>query len=132
MDRQAIGVHHRINLAGQAASRASYGVSSIPSDSGTVLVRAHAGGIDHLHGCVVGPGKSAHYLGPDARASPTKENDCSRSCTDRSCLAGRGHGAPDRNTQKIPLRTRRSFTRGTRGLFGSIGLIAAHSLSVIS
>ena len=34
--------------------------------------------------------------------------------------AGRSRqGAPDRRTQKMPLRTRRSFTRGTpRGLFG--------------
>src|SRR3954452_12088464 len=31
----------------------------------------------------------------------------------------------------MPLRTRRSFTRGTpRGLLGSIGLMAAHSSSV--
>ncbi len=38
------------------------------------------------------------------------------------------NGDPDRNTQKMPLRTRRSFTRGTpRGLFGSIGLMEAHS-----
>jgi hypothetical protein len=30
--------------------------------------------------------------------------------------------------QKMRLRTRRSFTRGTpRGLFGSIGLMATHS-----
>src|SRR5262249_43966867 len=43
------------------------------------------------------------------------------------------HGAPDRKTQKMPLRTRRSFTRGTpRGLFGNIGLMAAHSPSVSS
>src|SRR5215475_9934846 len=42
-------------------------------------------------------------------------------------------GAPDRKTQKIPLRTRRSFTRGTpRGLFGSIGLLAVHSQSASS
>jgi hypothetical protein len=41
------------------------------------------------------------------------------------------HGAPDRNTQKMPLRTRRSFTLGTPlGLFGSIGLMAVHSWSV--
>src|SRR5262245_50848724 len=33
----------------------------------------------------------------------------------------------------MPLRTRRSFTRGTpRGLLGSIGLMAAHSWSVSS
>jgi hypothetical protein len=37
------------------------------------------------------------------------------------------------HTQKMPLRTRRSFTRGTpRGLFGSIGLIAIHSSSASS
>ena len=33
-----------------------------------------------------------------------------------------------RQTQKMPLSTRRSFTRRTpRGLLGSIGLIAVHS-----
>jgi len=47
--------------------------------------------------------------------------------------ADRATGAPDRKTQKMPFRTRRSFTRGTpRGLFGSIGLMAAHSWSVNS
>jgi hypothetical protein len=41
--------------------------------------------------------------------------------------------AVSRNTQKMPLRTRRSFTRATpRGLFGSIDLMAAHSWSVSS
>lgn len=34
----------------------------------------------------------------------------------------------ERKTQKMPLRTRRSFTRGTpRGLLGSMGLMAIHS-----
>jgi hypothetical protein len=38
------------------------------------------------------------------------------------------HGAPERRTQKMPLSTRRSFTRRTpRGLLGSIGLMAVHS-----
>jgi hypothetical protein len=42
-------------------------------------------------------------------------------------------GAQDRKIQKMPFRTRRSFTRGTpHGLFGSIGLIAAHASSVSS
>jgi hypothetical protein len=42
-------------------------------------------------------------------------------------------GAPERKTQKMPSRTRRSLTRGTpRGLFGSMGLIADHSFSVNS
>src|SRR5262249_5948966 len=49
-------------------------------------------------------------------------------------LLGRSrHGAPDRKTQKMPLRTLRSSTRGTpRGLFGSNGLMANHSQSVSS
>jgi hypothetical protein len=41
---------------------------------------------------------------------------------------GLRNGAPDRKTQKMPFSTRRSFTSGTpRGLFGSNGLMAAHS-----
>ena len=37
------------------------------------------------------------------------------------------HGAPDRSTQHMPLRTRRSSTRGTpRALFGNIGLMERH------
>jgi hypothetical protein len=53
-------------------------------------------------------------------------------CRPNSCDRSR-HGAPDRKTQRMPLRTRRSFTRGTpRGLFGNIGLMAAHSWSVSS
>jgi len=59
----------------------------------------------------------------DARRQALKQPQCGRS----------RQGAPDRKTQKMPFRTRRSFTRGTpRGLFGSIGLMAAHSWSVSS
>jgi hypothetical protein len=40
---------------------------------------------------------------------------------------------PDRKTQKMPLRTRRSSTRGMpRGLFGSIGLMTLQSWSLSS
>src|SRR5687767_3175358 len=39
-----------------------------------------------------------------------------------SRITRRENGAPDRKTQKMPFRTRRSFTRGTpRGLLGNIG-----------
>jgi hypothetical protein len=39
-------------------------------------------------------------------------------------------GAPVRNRQKIPFKTRRSSTRGTpRGLFGNNGSITDHSKS---
>jgi hypothetical protein len=91
-----------------------------------MLMNAHDGCVDHLHGGVVGLGERAHNPRPDTRASPANE----------TVVAGRirtevvRHGAPDRKTQKMPLRTRRSFTRGTpRGLLGSIGLMAVHSSS---
>lgn len=45
-----------------------------------------------------------------------------------SNISGRSRqGAPERKTQKMPLRARRSLTRGApRSLFGSMGLMAIH------
>src|SRR6516165_3396566 len=59
----------------------------------------------------------------------TASNEGVRHLREVHGTAGRSRqGAPDRKTQKMPLRTLRSFTRGTpRGLFGSIGLMAVHS-----
>jgi hypothetical protein len=46
-------------------------------------------------------------------------------------MGGRSRqGAPDRNTLKMPLRTRRASTRGMpRGLVGSIARMTLHSWS---
>jgi hypothetical protein len=52
-DRPAIGIDYRMNLAGQRASRPSHGLSSIPSDAGTVLMHADNGRVDHLQGDVM-------------------------------------------------------------------------------
>jgi hypothetical protein len=41
MDRQAIGVHDRVNLAGQAPSRATHILMIVVRDTGPVLVHAH-------------------------------------------------------------------------------------------
>lgn len=50
MDRQAVGVHHRVHLAGQPhPSRATHVFVFVVPDTGSVLVYAHDGGIDHLH-----------------------------------------------------------------------------------
>src|SRR5262245_12046463 len=88
--------------------------------------------VDHLHGGIMGAGECAHDLGPHAHSSPANEPIVAGRV--RTEVVGRSrHGAPDRKTQKMPLRTRRSFTRGTpRGLFGSISLMATHSSSVSS
>jgi hypothetical protein len=42
MDRQAIGVHHRVNLARQASSRAPHILVIVVRDTGAMLVHAHA------------------------------------------------------------------------------------------
>jgi 3-oxoacyl-[acyl-carrier-protein] synthase III len=65
----------------------------------------------------------------------TGRTGCSRWCVGDSKPADRAmrHGAPERRTQKMPLSTRRSFTRRTpRDLFGSNGLMVAHSESLSS
>jgi hypothetical protein len=49
MDRQAIGVHHRVNLARQASSRAPHILVIVVRDTGAMLVHAHDRSIDHLH-----------------------------------------------------------------------------------
>jgi hypothetical protein len=78
-------------------------------------MNAHNRVVDHLDGSIMSTRKRFHDPAPDAGPTPANE-------------AGSRHGAPDRNIQKMPLMTRRSFKRGTpRGLFGSIELMAAHS-----
>jgi hypothetical protein len=73
-----------------------------------------------------------HDLGPNARPPPANEAIIPGGI--RAELLGRSRrGAPDRKTQRMPLRTLRSFTRGTpRGLLGSMGLMAVHSSWVSS
>ena len=74
---------------------------------------ADNGGVDHLDSGIVGSSKCVYDAAPDTSPPPTDE--------------------AERKTQKMPLRIRRSFTRGTpRGLFGNIGLMAAHSQSASS
>jgi hypothetical protein len=88
-------------------------------------MHANDGCVDHLHCSIMGVSKSSHDVGPDAGEGSDvvyRPNLSGRSC----------HGVPDRKTQNMPLRTRRSFTRarGTpRGLSGSIDLMADHSSS---
>lgn len=49
MDRQAIGVHDSVNFARQPPSRATPILVIVVRDTGSVLVHAHDGSIDHLH-----------------------------------------------------------------------------------
>ena len=74
MDRQAIGIHHCVNLARQAPSRATHILVIVVCDAGSVLVHAHDGGIDHLHGRVMTGGQGIHDPVPYASLPPTNES----------------------------------------------------------
>src|SRR4051812_33688463 len=73
MDGRAIGVHDRVNLAGQAAARATHILMIVVRDAGSVLVHALDGGIDHLHRRVMTGSQRIHDLVPDASPPPTNE-----------------------------------------------------------
>src|SRR5258705_5229474 len=73
MDWQAIGVHHRVNLACEPPSRATHILVIVVCDACSVLVHAHDRGIDHLHRRVVTGGQPIHDLVPDASPSPANE-----------------------------------------------------------
>ena len=73
MDQQAIGVYHRVNLARQAPSRATHIMVIVARDTGSVLVHAHKGGIDHLHRRVMTGGQRIRDLVRHASPPPTNE-----------------------------------------------------------
>jgi hypothetical protein len=57
---------HRVNLDRQASSRATHVLVIVVRDTGSVLMHAHDGGIDHLHRGVVTGSQRIHDLVPDA------------------------------------------------------------------
>jgi hypothetical protein len=73
MDRQAIGIHHRVNLAGEASSGATHSLVIVVRDTRSVLVHAHDGGIDHLHRRIMTGGQRIHDPVPDASPPPPHE-----------------------------------------------------------
>ena len=70
---QAIGVHDRVNLGGQAPSRAPHILMIVVRDTGSALVHADDGGINHLHRRVMTGSKRIHDLVPDASLLPPNE-----------------------------------------------------------
>jgi hypothetical protein len=70
MDRQAVGVHYRVNLAGQAASRAAHVLMVVVGHACPVLVHGDDGGINHLHCRVMTGRQRIHDPVPDASAPP--------------------------------------------------------------
>src|SRR3974390_2409567 len=99
---------------------------------GGVLMHAYNRRVDHLNGGVMDTCQCIHDPLPDACSTSANEAVVASGIrTER--LRQVAPWAPDRKTQKMALRTRRSFTRGTpRGLFGRNDLMADHSKSVSS
>ncbi len=97
-----------------------------------MLMHADNGDIDHLDSGIMGRGKRTYDAASDASAPPADQAVVASG--EWAKPVGRSRlGAPDRRTQKMPFRTRLSFTRGTpRGLFGSIGLMAVYSWTASS
>jgi len=92
-----------------------------------MLVHADNRCVDHLDSGIMGAGKCVDDAAPDTGPPPADETVIAGRVWAKMIRQSR-QGAPDRRTQKMPFKTRRSFTRGTpRGLFGSIGLMASHS-----
>jgi hypothetical protein len=84
-------------------------------------------GVDHLDSGIMSAGKRVYDAAPDAGPSPTDEAVITSGAWAKRLrqITPRCSGSQD---PEIPLRTRRSFNRGTpRGLFGSIGLMTDHS-----
>src|SRR5664279_495126 len=73
MDRQAVSVHDRVNLAGQATSRAAHVLVIVVGHACPVLVHADDGGINHLHRRVMTGSKRIHDPVPDASPPPPNE-----------------------------------------------------------
>jgi len=112
-NRKAVGFHDRMNL-----------LVNPPRDRPIdcrwflrcMLMYADNGSVDHLDSR---SGKCVYDTAPDTSPPPANE---------AVMASGVRAERLRRSTQKIPLRTHRSFTRGTsRGFLGSIGSMAAHS-----
>src|SRR5450631_11326 len=73
MDRQAVGVHYRVNLAGQAASRAAHVLVSVVGHACPELVHKVDGRINHLHRRVMTGSRRIHDPVPDASPPPPDE-----------------------------------------------------------
>jgi hypothetical protein len=58
--RQTNGIHNRVNLAGQSASRTAHVLLTIGGDACAVLVNANDRRVDHLHRCVMSSGEGIH------------------------------------------------------------------------
>ena len=60
-------------LLARASSRATHVLVIVVRDTGSMLMHAHDGGIDHLHGRIVSRRQAIHDPIPDACLSPANE-----------------------------------------------------------
>ena len=72
-NRETIGVHDSVNLAGKSASRTAHMLLFVACDTGPVLVHAHDRRIDHLHRRIMSGSQRIHDPVPDASPPPANE-----------------------------------------------------------
>jgi hypothetical protein len=97
MERQAVGVHYRVNLAGQAASRAAL-VLVIVGHACPVLVHTDHGGVNPLHRRVMTGSQRSHDPVLDASPPPPNEENV----TGRAGTVGFREVAPWRTRAQNP------------------------------
>ncbi len=73
-NRQATGIDDCMNLGRQSASRPAHQLFTITSDAGSVLMHAHNGRINHLHGRIMACGQRIHKLVPHASPAPANKS----------------------------------------------------------
>jgi hypothetical protein len=127
-DRQAAAINHHMYLAGETAPRPAYGLTLVASDASGVLMNAHRG-VDHLDGSIMSSSQCVHDPAPHASPPPANE-----------AIVASGIGAEllrqiaprcaKSQDPKIAIQdTAVVHPWGIARLFGSIGLMAAHSWS---
>jgi hypothetical protein len=131
-DRETLPVDDRLDFGREPSPRATETMISTPFCGRSLLARPDGSAVDHLDVAVVSDRNGIHQPVPYTRFAPSHEAIVEGG----AWAVAVGQIAPQRaecSTQKMPLSTRRSSTRGAPlGLFGSNGAITRHSKSVRS
>ena len=73
-DRQPTGIDDCMNLGRQSVARPAHQLFTVASNAGSVLVHAHDGGINHLHGRIMACVQRTHKLVPHASPAPANKS----------------------------------------------------------
>src|SRR5262249_27324946 len=72
-NRQPTGIDDSVNLGRQSASRPAHQLFTVRSNAFSMLMHAHDGCINHLHGRIIARGQRIHKLIPHASPAPSNK-----------------------------------------------------------